>query len=196
MDINNMNGNNIADMRGLSGAVAGIIQTSPGRRRMLRAIVAAGFFLTLIPLFLMMIFMSANGFNSKKGCTEKVSALVVDNLEEQTEEIKDRNGVPYTTYRPVYSFEYGGETYVVESNFGEQEKRYETGDSLELLIDPKDPKHYYDPNEKSSKYGVYKVLLAFPIGYLLIVLSVRSKVKRVLSALGDVGRGLSEGGSR
>lgn len=196
MDINNINANNIADLRGLSGAVAGIIQGSPGRRRILRVIVAAGFLVTLIPLFLMMMFMSANGFNSKKGCTEKVSAQVIENLEEQTEDLKDKNGVPYTTYRPVFSFEYGGETYVVESNFGEQEKRYETGTSLDLMIDPNDPKHYYNPAEKAAKNGIYKVLLVFPIGYLLIVLSVRSKVKKVLSALGEVGRGLSEGGLR
>jgi hypothetical protein len=44
-----------------------------------------------------------------------------------------------TTFRPVVSFEVGGESYTFKSKNGSRPARYDIGDAVDVLYDPKNP---------------------------------------------------------
>lgn len=98
-------------------------------------------------------------------CTEVVNATVVDNISEYKDEIY--NTVDYK--KSVLSYSYNGEEYQVKAKAAYDPPLYNSGDTVELKINPSNPSDYYNPDEKWEKYfgialcllsGVYLIFVA------------------------------------
>lgn len=76
-----------------------------------------------------------------------VDATVIDH---EIGSYSDDDGFSYDTYRPVYQYEYNGQTYVANGSIGSTNKPYNEGDSVSVMISSKDPSMMYDPNFNSE----------------------------------------------
>ena len=85
------------------------------------------------------IFATKDTRDHKKYCTEKVSATVVNYLENISADASD------ILYTPVFSFEYNGQTYTATtggygSNYRE---KFPIGSNYQIKINPNNPKMIY-----------------------------------------------------
>lgn len=70
-------------------------------------------------------------------CTLAVDARVV--------EMEKSTGSDKNTYRPVYGFEYGGQSYEVHGHAYTNSEKYAVGQSVMLKINPDQPEEFVDP---------------------------------------------------
>ena len=108
---------------------------------------------------------------SPEGCTEKVVAVVIQN--ERSETHSRKGGGPSVHYIPTYRFEYAGAVYTVRSRVGHSEQRYSTNSQVELLIDPDDPTHIYNPKdadtaETSNRMTAFYSLVLIGMGAFVV----------------------------
>ena len=83
------------------------------------------------------VFLSIGKIGLKMKCTYKTNAIV-SNVNIST----DDDGS--TTYKPVYTYTYNDYEYTAEAD-GYTFKKFNTGDTAELYIDPDNPATYYSP---------------------------------------------------
>ena len=76
----------------------------------------------------------------KEGCNVEITAVIDHHADKDGHE---GNG---TVYAPVYRFEYEGETYKVTGKVWMPDPIYEDGQEVQIMIDPSDPNHIYDPD--------------------------------------------------
>lgn len=122
-----------------------------------------------------------SGQMDSKGCTKEVNAKVVRILSKVSKDTdKDGNsyGREHTAYAPVYHFEVNGIEYDVESIFYSREQKYEVGDEVKILIEPDNPKHIYNPENKSDIIFAYGLTLIYPVLYLFFTIGLRIIFKK------------------
>lgn len=118
---------------------------TPGGRK------TAKLLLTIILLGISAVFIAVGAIifkvnkSKQDKCTEKVTATVVDLLEQtNTSSHKGRRRTSIS-YRPVFEYIYNDVTYVTESNISSNPPEYEIGETVDLMIDPDKPRRIYDP---------------------------------------------------
>lgn len=110
----------------------------------------------------------------KAQCSERVSAVVVDNVQRETKTPKRHSKTarrhaqttPTITYAPIYEYEYNGQTYRVESSTSSNPPRHHKGEHIELMIDPDNPTRLYDKSGAATV--VYLIILGASGIFLLI----------------------------
>lgn len=86
----------------------------------------------------------------------------------------DSDTAPSTSYFPVWSYNYRGYDYEVESCVSSD--NYNVGDSSELMINPDDPNEFYDPKDSKALLITDLVLIgAGVVGIIEVILSLRAK---------------------
>lgn len=109
----------------------------------------------------------------KKNCTETVYATVVDIRESYTP--GDSDSPPSTSYFPVWSYNYMGQDYEVESLVSSN--NYNVGDSSELMINPDEPYEFYDPKDNKGLLISELVLIgAGAVALVVVILSLTGKI--------------------
>ncbi|MBR3629744.1 MAG: DUF3592 domain-containing protein [Oscillospiraceae bacterium] len=126
-----------------------------------------------------------------EGCTETIYAVVVRN---ETREVHDEDG-DFTEYTPVYKYKYNGESYEVRSVYNSNMIRYQPGTEVELMIDPGDPMHIYDPGTRKIVNQGYMLTLIFPAATLVGAAVAGIFLYGVRKMLADA-RAAAQGGSR
>ena len=84
---------------------------------------------------------------SSASCTESVSAVIFDIVESS-------DG---SSYAPVYSYEFEGETYKVRSNLYTNVYP-EQGSIVDIKIDPNEPIHMADPERIEFTNGILNII--------------------------------------
>ena len=84
----------------------------------------------------------------QKRCTEKVTAVVIDNELKMSD---SDNGTSYT-YTPVFRYTYNNKEYTKKSNYSSSPAVFEEGEETDLYLDPSDPEKYYVPDLKIGKW--------------------------------------------
>lgn len=86
-------------------------------------------------------------------CTESVRAEVVENLlVESSHKSGSGHRRTSTMYKPVFSFTYNGKDYLVESKTSSDPPAFQSGEIVELKINPDDPTDFYAPSDKTTSF--------------------------------------------
>ncbi|MCR4646799.1 MAG: DUF3592 domain-containing protein [Oscillospiraceae bacterium] len=120
-----------------------------------------------------------------KGCTEPVYAVVIRNIQRETE---DEDTGRQTEYVPVFQYKYNGNTYEAESAFADNSPRFKEGEEVKLMLDPADPEHFYDPGSRRILLGAYLLTLTFPAGVLFGAVVVGVMLRIILGKKGIAGQ--------
>ena len=110
------------------------------------------FFIKLGFLFLGIVFLgigsglARNRSKKQRLCTQTVSAVIVDVIQESTYSSMDHSRSE--TWYPVYEYTAGSEKLTVRSHVGGLKSAYRIGQKTVLQINPDDPKQFYDPNDE------------------------------------------------
>lgn len=118
------------------------------------------------------------GVNSKqlqKRCTDTVTAEIVENIPVKSRTKTKHGHRTVTTYKPVFSFEYNGQNYRVESNSSHKPALFDVGEHTEIKINPSDPSETYIPADKSADY-VGIICIAMGTVFLVVGLLVLIKL--------------------
>lgn len=118
------------------------------------------------------------GVNSKqlqKRCTGTVTAEIVENIPVKSRTKTKHGHRTVTTYKPVFSFEYNGQNYRVESNSSHKPALFDIGEHTEIKINPADPSETYIPADKSADY-VGIICIAMGTVFLVVGLLVLIKL--------------------
>lgn len=112
----------------------------------------------------------------QENCTQMVSAKIV----EVQKRAFSSNERPKTySWYPVYEYWIGNETIRVRSNVGGDKRAYQVGESRELLVNPNNPKEFFDP--KNREDILQKVFLW--VGILVIVAGIIIPVRILIGGL-------------
>ncbi|MDE6425017.1 MAG: DUF3592 domain-containing protein [Ruminococcus sp.] len=111
----------------------------------------------------------------KQRCTESVTAKIVENITVRSRKKTKHGHRTVTTYRPVFSFEYDGNNYRVESSSSHKPALFDVGEHTKIKINPDAPDEIYVPADKFSDYaGIIFVavgVIFLAVGILVIVKS-------------------------
>lgn len=111
-------------------------------------------------------------------CTESVRAEVVENLPVASSH-KSGSGHRRTNimYKPVFSFTYNGKNYNVESKTSSDPPAFQSGEIVELKINPDDPTDFYAPDDKTTRFiGI--IFTAMGALFLIIGIVLRVVFKK------------------
>lgn len=112
---------------------------------------------------------------SQNKCTEKVSAKVVDLTTRSSSSRRNGRHHYNTTYAPVFEYYYDNQKYVIQSSISSDPPEYTIGQTVELKINPNNPKKFYDPNSKTLSMigyifiGVGILMMAVFIVVMIII---------------------------
>ena len=109
-----------------------------------------------------------------KSCTETVTAIVTENLSEQSK-IKSTNKRHRisTIYRPLFRYDYNGVEYDVVSNTASNPPKFEVGDVVELKINPDNPREFYALVDKTTNFiGIIFLCIGSLLLIICIIISV------------------------
>lgn len=111
----------------------------------------------------------------RQRCTESVMAEIVENITVRSRTKTKHGHRTVTTYRPVFSFDYDGKNYRVESSSSHNPALFDIGEHTEIKINPSDPDEIYVPADKFSDYsGIIFVavgVIFLTVGILVITKS-------------------------
>lgn len=180
----------VASLMGKYEKFKKLLDLSPTAKAVLIVLIVIGFIVSLLPyLVLSSLFNSTMSERSSKGCTENVTAEVTSLTEYSYPEdshIKNKDDLSSDpSYAPVFTYEFDGKTYNVQSRVYSQTPKYNVGEKVALKIDPSDPEHFYDPKQ-SKNISLYGVLLVFPIMYAAFILSLYLKLKKIKSKINSI----------
>lgn len=108
--------------------------------------------------------------HQSKICTEKVDAVIVEN-------IRKKMGTGHrkrTKYQAVYSYVYEGREYEVKSKNSSNPAVHSEGDRVTIYVDPDNPTEIYDPKDRS---GMVICVVFIGIGILMPVREIRRRIK-------------------
>ncbi len=102
------------------------------------------------------------------GCNVEITAVIDHHAD------KESSSGPGVVYAPVYSFEYEGESYNVTGKVWQPDPFYEDGQEVQIMIDPSDPTHIYDPDNNigTGMRSFFGDVLIFLAPVLLVPLLV------------------------
>ncbi len=129
---------------------------APGKDQNRTALRIVGLIFSVVFIFTGLILFGISMFISKiyekteEQCSEKISAVITDN-------VKNTNSEGDVTFAPVYTFTVDGQLYTVQSEYSSSPAVYEIGDTAEIRYDPSDPKKVYDPKTLKVFWIVMKV---------------------------------------
>jgi len=123
---------------------------------------------------LVCIYAAYNGFNfleAEKRCTIKINATVIENKREVE---VDSQGNSYTTHILVLVYKLGDMTFTKEVSGG-----YLVGESVVVMINPRNPKECIDLNQKHGIIMSFCIGISFILvcGLLLIFVSIYIRKK-------------------
>lgn len=81
-------------------------------------------------------------------CTESVRAEVIENLPVESSDHRSGN----VLYKPVFGFTYNGKDYRVESKTSSDPPAFQSGEIVELKVNPDDPTDFYAPSDKTTSF--------------------------------------------
>lgn len=98
-------------------------------------------------------------------CTETVHAVV-----SELRRISDKDG---TTYKPFFTFQYGGYTYTVSSSISSTSyrKKFQEGTEGKIYINPKSPDQFVYKELNSTKLALFFVFFGLFFVFLPIVVA-------------------------
>lgn len=135
-----------------------------------------GFIFTFVAVIIIILgaWVSVNSKQLQKRCTYTVTAEVVENIS-----VKSRNKTKHghrtvTTYKPVFSFEYNGQDYRIESSSSHKPALFEVGEKSEIKINPSDPSETYIPVDKSADYAG---IICVAMGVIFLIVGILVIVK-------------------
>lgn len=149
---------------------------TPGGRKTARLILT----ITLLTISVVFIAVGTIIFKVNKSqqdkCTEKVTAKVIDLLEQTSSHSHKGRRRISISYRPVFEYIYNDKKYVTESNVSSNPPEYEIGDTVNLMIDPDEPRKIYDPDSKLLRlmgfiFGGVGILMLIIYIIIMIVMS-------------------------
>ncbi len=108
--------------------------------------------------------------HQSKICTEKVEAVIVDNIRHT----RKKKGKTKVTYQTVYGYEYEGRYYEEKSSTKSSFKVHSTGEHVTIYVDPSDPREFYDPENKGSKL---LCVIFIGVGVIIPVNEIRRRRK-------------------
>ncbi|MBE6861723.1 MAG: DUF3592 domain-containing protein [Ruminococcus sp.] len=108
--------------------------------------------------------------HKSKVCTEKVEAVIVDNIRHT----KRKKGKTKVTYQTVYDYEYEGLYYSEKSDTKSSYKIHSTGEHVTIYVDPANPSEFYDPKNKGS---IVLIVIFLGVGILLPVIEIKRRTK-------------------
>lgn len=146
-----------------------------GRFRFWLLLITVALVVVLIP-----ISFSKADSDLSKGCTEKVTAVVVESVEKHYD-ARGRGG-PITMIYPIYQFEYNGKTYKVASGICRSELKYPVNTTVQLMVDPNCPTHIYNPQDEDT---VAESNTAFTLIFLAAVVSIGAFAFGIKKVLGQ-----------
>lgn len=123
-------------------------------------------FLLVGGLFTLIGYLSYRSEKRKNAlCTETVHAVV-----SELRRISDKDG---TTYKPFFTFQYGGYTYTVSSSISSTSyrKKFQEGTEWKIYINPKSPDQFVCKELNSTKLALFFVYFGLFFVFLPIVVS-------------------------
>lgn len=141
--------------------------------------------LFISPVFLMaIVLLTFIDLSERSGCTESVSAVVVDN-QSKTYTSKNRtlrkgrfrtSGTKSSTgYAPVFEYTYNGVEYSSSNNHYDTKPVFEIGQETEILIDPDDPASLYALEDDSLK-KLRSAFFVIWIAYIIVVIVILPEI--------------------
>ena len=108
-------------------------------------------------------------------CTEKVSAVVIENQRVSSHSAGSRRS---TSYSPVFRYNMNGREYTVVSGFSQSPPAFAVGEETELFVDPKDPNNFYAPKMKTAKIisVIFSIVGGVIIGVAVILFALSYKL--------------------
>ena len=141
----------------------------------------------LIAGFLFFVFGAYGLFtlnSDKKMCTYRVEGTVVAIQSWDDTHRKRSDDEPKNTYAPVFEYEYQGKKYKDEGNYFSSSAGFAVGDSVDIYVDPHDPKHVYIPSYKQKKSGSGMAMvcgaICLAVG-LAVPLTLKRRTKKALT---------------
>lgn len=102
----------------------------------------------------------------QKNCVSSAVATIVEI--QQVTSSATGDGIPTTSWYPVYEYDVGGQTIRKRSSYGFARDKYSVGQRVEIKYNPYDYNEFYNPSDQSRK-----MIIAFQwIGILLMVAGV------------------------
>jgi len=95
------------------------------------------------------------GAQQKRRCSAAAAGVVsAVHVEEQTRGKRRLN-----VYTPEFSFEHGGRTYTMRSQFTSMKREFKEGEAVTIRFDPADPAHAYvaDDQNNSAQGGIMMI---------------------------------------
>lgn len=102
----------------------------------------------------------------KKQCTEKIEAIVAENINTGSEGRSAGDDDSGDSYAPVFEYVYNDQKYRVKSNISSYPPAFDEGEEVAIYVDPDDPMHIYVPSYKA------KLILGwvfFGVGAVLVI---------------------------
>ncbi|MBR5513105.1 MAG: DUF3592 domain-containing protein [Ruminococcus sp.] len=128
--------------------------------------------------------------NAPRECIVSVEAEVEDNKVHTRYSHSRKHSGSSRTYRPIYVYEYEGNTYHAGSSFSMSPAVYKIGDKVEILINPDDPTQIYDPEmaEKMSKAPILFIVIggAVIVVELIAAIVISRKMKKIVKSNSEV----------
>lgn len=121
-------------------------------------------FLLVGGLFTLIGYLSYRSEKRKNAlCTETVHAVV-----SELRRISDKDG---TTYKPFFTFQYGGYTYTVSSSISSTSyrKKFQEGTEWKIYINPKSPDQFACKELNSAKLALFFIYFGLFFVFLPIV---------------------------
>ncbi len=141
----------------------------------------------LIAGIFLLVFGAKNFFtigSDKKACTEMVTGTVIKIQSWNDTNPESRNEDSSDTYAPVFEYEYQGNTYTEKGRFFSSSAGFAVGDSVDIYVDPHDPKHVYIPSYKQKKSGSGMAMvcgaICLAVG-LAVPLTLKRRTKKALT---------------
>lgn len=121
------------------------------------------------------IIVGTSNAKTKKICTEKVQAEVVNILSHTSSSGSGRKKHTSTVYCPVFEFEFNNQTYTAHTNNYSSPCKYDKGETYEIYFNPDKPSQIYLPNDKTAT--ILSVVFSIIGGvFVLICLIIAIKI--------------------